>query len=102
MIRASGIPAHGSYLGCLTANLTLGQGCRIRGFGRNSSASFAIRSHTTYGFVRWTRRLVTRRLADLSDQQRIHSDGANSGEPPKLAVESGLQWDAKRPCPEDR
>ena len=47
-IRASGIPAHGSYLGCLTANRTLGQGCRTRGFGRNSSASFAIRSHTTY------------------------------------------------------
>ena len=46
--RASGIPAHGSYLGCLTANRTLGQGCRTRGFGRNSSASFAIRSHTTY------------------------------------------------------
>jgi len=25
-IRASGIPAHGSYLGCLTANRWLGQG----------------------------------------------------------------------------
>jgi hypothetical protein len=53
-IRASGIPAHGSYLGCLTANRTLGQGWRIRGFGRNSSASFAIRSHTTYAL--WLRR----------------------------------------------
>src|SRR5208283_2083909 len=31
--------AHGSYLGCLTANRTLGQGCRTRGIGRNSSAS---------------------------------------------------------------
>jgi hypothetical protein len=46
-IRASGNPAHGSYLGCLTANRRLGQGCRTRGFGRNSSASFAIRFHTT-------------------------------------------------------
>src|SRR5213082_735442 len=41
-IRASPIRALGSYLGCLTAKRTLGQGCRIRGLGRNSSASFAI------------------------------------------------------------
>jgi DNA-binding XRE family transcriptional regulator len=53
-IRASGIPALGSYLGCLTANRTLGQGCRTRGFGRNSSASFAIRSQATRAL--WLRR----------------------------------------------
>src|SRR6202035_2528128 len=40
--RASPIRALGSYLGCLTAKRTLGQGCRIRGGGRNSSASLNI------------------------------------------------------------
>src|SRR3954453_22527215 len=53
-IRASRIPALGSYLGCLTANRTLGQGCRIRGLGRNSSTSFAIRVQATCAL--WLRR----------------------------------------------
>src|ERR1700730_13067635 len=43
-----------SYLGCLTAKRTLGQGCRIRGGGRNSSASFVIRVHSTLAL--WLRR----------------------------------------------
>src|SRR3954463_16268850 len=37
-IRTSGLPAYGSYFGCLTAKRTLGQGCRIRGLGSHSSA----------------------------------------------------------------
>src|SRR5271166_3068466 len=32
-IRTCGLPAYGSYLGCLTAKRTFGQGCRIRGLG---------------------------------------------------------------------
>src|SRR6202022_527059 len=52
--RASPIRALGSYLGCLTAKRTLGQGCRIRGWGRNSSASFVIRVHSTLAL--WLRR----------------------------------------------
>jgi hypothetical protein len=53
-IRASGIPALGSYLGCLTAKRTLGHGWRTRGLGRNSSASFAIRVQTSRAL--WLRR----------------------------------------------
>jgi transcriptional regulator GlxA family with amidase domain len=53
-IRASPIRALGSYLGCLTANRALGQGCSTRGFGRNSLTSSAIRSHPSR--TRWLRR----------------------------------------------
>ena len=38
-IRASGVPAHGSHLGCLTANRLLGQGRRVRGFGMRAHAA---------------------------------------------------------------
>ena len=38
-IRASGIPALGSYLGCLTANRTLGQGCRNGAWGEFVASS---------------------------------------------------------------
>ena len=41
--RTCGIPAYGSYLRCLTAKHCSGQGCRMRGFGRKSSASRFIR-----------------------------------------------------------
>jgi len=43
-----------SNLGCLTEKRTLGQGWRIRGRGRNSSASFVIRVHSTLAL--WLRR----------------------------------------------
>ena len=46
-IRTCRIPAYGSYLGCLTAKRSLGQGWRIRGFGSQSSANFPIRAHVT-------------------------------------------------------
>ncbi len=46
-IPASPIRALGSCLGCLTANRTLGQGCRTRGLGRNGSASSAIGARTS-------------------------------------------------------
>src|SRR6202011_5781735 len=45
--RASPIRALGSYLGCLTAKRTLAQGCRTRGGGGTSSASFVMRVHST-------------------------------------------------------
>src|SRR5664279_6576734 len=50
--------AYGSYLGCLTAKRTFGQGCRIRGLGSHSSASWAIRSHVVRSF--WLRRRSVR------------------------------------------
>jgi len=57
-IRKCGLPAYGSYLGCLTAKRTFGQGCRIRGLGSHSSASLAIRSHVVRSF--WLRRRSVR------------------------------------------
>src|SRR5271166_4345473 len=57
-IRTCGLPAYGSYLGCLTAKRTFGQGCRIRGLGSHSSASWAIRSHVVRSF--WLRRRSVR------------------------------------------
>src|ERR1700675_2106172 len=57
-IRTSGLPAYGSYLGCLTAKRMFGQGCRIRGLGSHSSASWAIRSHVVRSF--WLRRRSVR------------------------------------------
>lgn len=44
-IRTCGIPASGSYLGCLTAKRWFGQGWRMRGRGSQSSASFVTRAH---------------------------------------------------------
>ena len=49
-IRTSGIPASGSYLGCLTAKRTLGQGWRMRGDGSQSPISFAMRFHVSASF----------------------------------------------------
>jgi hypothetical protein len=57
-IRTCGLPAYGSYLGCLTAKRTFGQGCRIRGLGSHSSASWATRSHVVRSF--WLRRRSVR------------------------------------------
>jgi len=57
-IRRSGLPAYGSYLGCLTAKRTLGQGCRVRGLGSHSSANWAIRSHVVRPL--WLRRRSVR------------------------------------------
>ena len=57
-IRTCGLPAYGSYLGCLTAKRMFGQGCRIRGLGSHSSASWAIRSHVVRSF--WLRRRSVR------------------------------------------
>ena len=41
--------------------------------------------------------------ADLRDAKNLTQAqlDAACGEPPKLAADSGLQWDAKRPCPEE-
>ena len=41
--------------------------------------------------------------ADLRDAENLTQAqlDAACGEPPKLAADSGLQWDAKRPCPEE-
>src|SRR5919202_4539283 len=58
-IRTCGIPASGSHLGCLTAKRCCGQGWRIRGFGSQPSAIFAIRSHVAPS--RWLRRRSARR-----------------------------------------
>ena len=57
-IRTCGLPAYGSYLGCLTAKRMLGQGCRIRGLGSHASASWAIRSHVVRSL--WLRRRSVR------------------------------------------
>ena len=58
-IRTSPIRASGSYLGCVTANRVLGQGCRMRGLGSQSFASRAIRSQVRPS--RWLRRRSERR-----------------------------------------
>ena len=58
-IRTSPIRASGSYLGCVTANRVLGQGCRMRGLGSQSFASRAIRSQVRP--CRWLRRRSERR-----------------------------------------
>jgi hypothetical protein len=62
-IRTCDSPAYGSHLGCLTAKRTFGQGCRIRGLGSHSSASWAIRSHVVRSHVVrsfWLRRRSVR------------------------------------------
>jgi hypothetical protein len=58
-IRTSPIRASGSYLGCVTANRVLGQGCRMRGLGSQSFASRAMRSQVRPS--RWLRRRSERR-----------------------------------------
>ena len=58
-IRTSPIRASGSYLGCVTGNRVLGQGCRMRGLGSQSFASRAIRSQVRP--CRWLRRRSERR-----------------------------------------
>src|SRR5215472_17633795 len=57
--RTCGFPAYGSHLGCVTAKRSLGQGWRMRGFGRKASASFSTRFHVVPSF--WLRRRSTRR-----------------------------------------
>ena len=49
-IRTCSFPAYGSYLACITAKRSLGQGWRMVGFGRKSSANFVIRAHVTRSF----------------------------------------------------
>jgi len=57
--RTGGIPACGSHLGCLTAKRSRGQGCRMRGLGSQSSASFLTVSHLVLSL--WPRRRSERR-----------------------------------------
>src|SRR5689334_7179217 len=70
-IRTCGLPAYGSYLGCLTAKRTLGQGCRIRGLGSHSSASRVIRSHVVSSF--WLRRRSVRRHRAMTWRRKVAS-----------------------------
>src|SRR5215475_13905709 len=58
-IRTCSFPAYGSHLGCVTAKRSLGQGWRMIGFGRKSSANFVIRAHVIRSF--WLRRRSVRR-----------------------------------------
>jgi len=53
-IRTSGIPAYGSYLGCLTRKRCSGHGCRTVGNGRNFFAITFMRRHVNRRF--WLRR----------------------------------------------
>ena len=57
-IRMSPIRASGSYLGCVTPNRVLGQGCRMRGFG---SQSLEPRYTAPGQAVSWLRRRSERR-----------------------------------------
>src|SRR5499425_1329593 len=63
-IRTCSFPAYGSYLGCVTAKRSLGQGWRMIGFGRKSSANFVIRSHVIRSF--WLRRRSVRRQRSVT------------------------------------
>ncbi len=47
-IRASGIPALGSHLGCLTTKRASGHGCKTRGCGNQRSAYCQMRFQVTY------------------------------------------------------
>ncbi len=75
-IRAGPIQAPGSHLGCLTADRTFGHGCRIRGFGRNSSASPAVRSH--FSRPRWLRRRSCGTDVRRHDSGTLLSPGCSS------------------------
>src|SRR6202050_1103005 len=67
--RTSGFPAYGSHLGCLTAKRCSGQGCRIRGFGRKSSASRFIRSPVVLS--RWPRRRSERNQSRTTQSRKV-------------------------------
>src|SRR5215472_22137 len=63
-IRTCDFPAYGSHLGCVTAKRSLGQGWRMIGFGRKSSANFVIRAHVIRAF--WLRRRSVRRQRSVT------------------------------------
>jgi hypothetical protein len=63
-IRTCSFPAYGSYLACITAKRSLGQGWRTIGFGRKSSANFVIRAHVIRSF--WLRRRSMRRQRSVT------------------------------------
>src|SRR5262249_23039633 len=63
-IRTCSFPAYGSHLGCVTAKRSLGQGWRMIGFGRKSSANFVIRAHVIRAF--WLRRRSVRRQRSVT------------------------------------
>src|SRR5262249_25316801 len=49
-IRTCPTKASGSYLGCLTSKRMSGQGCRMHGWGSQSSTNFVMRSHVNPPF----------------------------------------------------
>src|SRR6516165_7600683 len=63
-IRTCDFPAYGSHLGCVTAKRSLGQGWRMIGFGRKSSANFVIRAHVIRAL--WLRRRSVRRQRSVT------------------------------------
>src|SRR6478672_3774025 len=62
--RTCDFPAYGSHLGCVTAKRSLGQGCRMLGFGSQSFASCVIRAQVIRSF--WLRRRSVRRHKSIT------------------------------------